>query len=342
MSPHLASNSGKTPIFLLKTRSSPHDGYEEYFSAERGYLPLFIPVLEHKFRADSLQIVRDLFLSGRLADEYGGLIFTSQRAVEGFSTMLHNEVGKQISAPLSLSLCIYTVGPATYRSLDILRSSHLPHAQIVGEHAGTGEQLANLIIPHYNEHHKMTTSTTAPQRKKPLLFLVGEQHRDVIPNALSSDALPSDERIEVKELIVYETGVMHSFADDFEKALNHEEQEFLRSRQNNADVGEGKRIVWVVVFSPTGCDVMLRYLGLLQGEYKDHEDNRQTSSGTGDDINRLNRWARLDCRIATIGPTTRNHLLSNFAVEADVCAEVPSPQGVGKGIETFMAGRGQI
>jgi hypothetical protein len=96
------------PILLLKTRSSPHDGYEELFS--QNYDPTFVPVLEHRFHTENLNKVRDLFVSGAFGDttpndqingndnetvhknrKYGGLIFTSQRAVEGFAKMIEDE-----------------------------------------------------------------------------------------------------------------------------------------------------------------------------------------------------------------------------------------------------------
>jgi uroporphyrinogen-III synthase len=92
------------PILLLKTKSSPQDGYEEFFT-ENNYTPTFVPVLEHRFHTQNLSKVRDLFNSGAFTDEpaettqdgsnananpkkYGGLIFTSQRAVEGFAQMI--------------------------------------------------------------------------------------------------------------------------------------------------------------------------------------------------------------------------------------------------------------
>lgn len=40
--------------------------------------------------------------------------------------------------------------------------------------------------------------------------------------------------------------------------------------------------------------------------------------------------------MACIGPTTREYLATEFRFEVDVCAEVPSPEGVGRGIERFM------
>lgn len=80
------------PVLLLKTKSTPYDGYDEYFSSASSssslacqYDPRFIPVLEHKFHDPNLATVKELCVSGSLAQRYGGLIFTSQRAVEGFA-----------------------------------------------------------------------------------------------------------------------------------------------------------------------------------------------------------------------------------------------------------------
>lgn len=83
------------PIYFLKTKSTPHDSYKEYFSPTKGFKPCFIPVLEHRFNHSNLQKVKVLIRSGALAEEYGGLIFTSQRAVEGFSKMIQDEVGSK-------------------------------------------------------------------------------------------------------------------------------------------------------------------------------------------------------------------------------------------------------
>jgi hypothetical protein len=53
----------------------------------------------------------------------------------------------------------------------------------------------------------------------PLLFLVGEPRRDIIPKTLMDPELPADKRIQVDELVVYGTGVMESFEKDFAKLL---------------------------------------------------------------------------------------------------------------------------
>jgi uroporphyrinogen-III synthase len=86
-----------TPILLLKTKSTPIDGYEDQFSTKKDdihFEPTFVPVLEHKFLDEGLNIVRDFLQKKKIRKgaglEYGGLIFTSQRAVEAFA-MLVNE-----------------------------------------------------------------------------------------------------------------------------------------------------------------------------------------------------------------------------------------------------------
>jgi uroporphyrinogen-III synthase len=82
----------RIPVLLLKTKSTPVDTYEEYFSNEP-FAPTFIPVLEHRPHIRNLEFVRSLLLDGKLGREhnakYGGIIFTSQRAVEGFAKAVH-------------------------------------------------------------------------------------------------------------------------------------------------------------------------------------------------------------------------------------------------------------
>lgn len=97
-SSHGAESS--TPIFLLKTKSTPNDGYEEQFSAvnnERRFEPTFVPVLEHQFLDEGLGAVRDLLrnqeIGKRDENRYGGMIFTSQRAVEAFAGLVEEGKG---------------------------------------------------------------------------------------------------------------------------------------------------------------------------------------------------------------------------------------------------------
>ncbi|KAL5334730.1 tetrapyrrole biosynthesis, uroporphyrinogen III synthase [Aspergillus crustosus] len=306
----------RTPIFLLKTKSSPHDGYEEFFSAATGTTaPTFIPVLSHNLHNQNLSAVKSLFdnnfLSPGPTRRYGGLIFTSQRAVEAFAGMVSGVEGSKLE-DASRDLPLYTVGPATARSLTTLRNKYLPHATIHGADTGNGGNLAKFILKHYNglfdlgstspqSQSQSQTDTHKKSPKRPLLFLVGETRRDIIPKTLMDPSLAPESRIDVEEIVVYETGVVQGFESDFENTLRRFQSEDM---------------IWVIVFSPTGCDAMVRVLGR----------ERVKSDG------------QKRVFVATIGPTTRDHLVKECGFEPDVCAEKPSPEGVREGIAEFMSG----
>ncbi|KUI72111.1 Uroporphyrinogen-III synthase [Cytospora mali] len=307
----------KVPILLLKTKSTPGDGYEEIFSQPTrdglSFEPSFVPVLEHRLEDDGMAKVRSILQSRVIGKHfgaaYGGLIFTSQRAVEAFTKIVQDgpddndkdgHVAKtSLPWPHLQEVPVYSVGPATTRALKAVPQD--PPLQVFGEHTGNGDSLAQFILEHYGEWYKDRT-----EEKPALLFLVGEQRRDIIPKTLMDDKLPSDRRIEVEETVVYGTGVMESFEDDFRMCL-----------QETKD----REMVWIVVFSPTGCDAMLRGLGMIDGA---------TGKAKPKDATRT-RF------IATIGPTTRNYLKRTFDLEPDVCAEKPSPEGVLEAIKQFVS-----
>jgi uroporphyrinogen-III synthase len=95
--------NSEIPVILLKTRNTPNDGYEQYFNSTTclapssgtiRFKPTFIPVLEHTPNTENLGRIEGLLKSGKLKDEYGGMIFTSQRAVEGWRDVVsHVESG---------------------------------------------------------------------------------------------------------------------------------------------------------------------------------------------------------------------------------------------------------
>ena len=89
--------SKSIPVLFLKTRSSPTDTYEDLFASSTSpngepFRPSFIPVLEHRFDDTGLALVRSLLklraIGNRPECAYGGLIFTSQRAVEAFASLV--------------------------------------------------------------------------------------------------------------------------------------------------------------------------------------------------------------------------------------------------------------
>ena len=92
------------PVLLLKTKSTPNDGYEERFSIVnegQRFEPVFVPVLEHRFLEEGLSVVRRLLQNKQISKAvdaiYGGLIFTSQRSVEAFAKLVKEGKGKLCS-----------------------------------------------------------------------------------------------------------------------------------------------------------------------------------------------------------------------------------------------------
>ena len=311
-------SKNRIPVLLLKTRSTPVDGYADYFTTlDVGrFQPTFVPVLEHRFTHNALETVKDNIKQGaflparqlgnsasRPAKYYGGLIFTSQRAVEAFTLVVEQlrQESVDLTDLLPATLPVYVVGPATARAL---RRLELP-CQVIGDGTGNGEALAVFMLEHYNSLYQAAKEQHGS--RPGLLFMVGEQRRDIIPKSLMSDSLPSQERIDVEELTVYETGVMASFAHDFAQlALPYLQK------------GEPQ---WVVVFSPTGCKAMLEVLGILD------ESSGRVSQGEQGKLR--------NTYVATIGPTTRDFLRTEFGFEPDVCAETPSAEGLGEGMLAF-------
>ena len=297
----------KIPLLLLKTKSVPIDSYEEHFSTldNHRYAPVFVPVLEHRFKRDVLHGLREQILGQHFAPSndteratYGALIFTSQRAVEAFVEVVE-EVRKAGTRPidemLPETLPLYVVGPATARGLRVLNL----RCPILGEETGNGEALAAYILQNYN--------TIYPGSGKPhIMFLVGDKRRDIIARILQSEDLGHERRSIVDEVVIYETGEMHTFKVDFSSTW-----------RKNAN--EGSQRQWVVVFSPTGCEAMLESLGFLDPE-----------TGTAKSI-----AGPRNISVATIGPTTRDYLVNEFNFTPDVCAEKPSPEGIAAGIRAL-------
>lgn len=310
----------QVPVYLLKTKSSPSDSYEEHFNTlhDGHFKPAFVPVLEHLFRDDALRTLRRsaerfAFAGGseattrqkateNQAKRYGGIIFTSQRAVDAFATVIAKLDPEKVDMLFDKDMPLYVVGPATANGVKSLR---LP-CEVIGEQTGNGDALSQFILGWHKTLSKAATHLNG--RKLPLLFLVGEQRRDIIPKSLQSDELPATDRIPVTEVVVYETGEMTTFEEEFTELLK---------QAKNAKVKEQ----WVVVFSPQGCEAMLSALGWLDektGRYS--AARREIVSGPS------------STKIATIGPTTRDYLVEQFGCEPDVCAEKPSPEGVAEGI----------
>lgn len=107
-----ATAEDPVPVLLLKTKSTPGDGYEDIFSRPQDALffdPCFVPVLEHKFEEDGMarvaSILQSKSISRRFGAPYGGLIFTSQRAVEAFTRLVRDGEGEKTQDACPTHIC---------------------------------------------------------------------------------------------------------------------------------------------------------------------------------------------------------------------------------------------
>jgi uroporphyrinogen-III synthase len=138
-------------------------------------------------------------------------------------------------------MTVYTVGPATALAL-----TKVEFSTIVGADTGNGMALANLLVQTFQRDHPESIELVLPPRL-PLLFLVGDRRRDIIPKRLAEENIP------LKELVVYETTVASNFEADLDRVLAA------------SDDGE---IEWVIFFSPTGAEIALQKLDKLLKKVK--------------------------------------------------------------------------
>jgi uroporphyrinogen-III synthase len=231
----------KVSVLLLKNPSEPSDRYEELISETEGSVPIFVPVLEHHLLDHGVDEISKMLSEGEFdplstSRKYGGIIFTSQRAVTAFAVAIERanaQCDGNKSTFLDCTSTFYVVGQATCTALAALQLS----CPIKGQDTGNGEALAAFILNEYKES----------LARLDLLFMVGETRRDIIPKTLQSESLPKERRIRVNEVEVYKSVENSDFPRLFKEVASRTE--------------DGLR--WIVIFSPTGCRSMLEILGLL-------------------------------------------------------------------------------
>ncbi|KAI9676861.1 MAG: hypothetical protein M1817_006700 [Caeruleum heppii] len=277
--------------------------------------------------------------------QYGGIILTSQRAVEALLlTLRSTSPSPSLSALVPTELPLYVVGPATYRALlapfpfSSASTNPINPDQIHGSHTGNGAALADFIKSHYptlSTSHYVAKGESTRKRLKPLLFLVGEQRRDIIPKTLMAPELPEEARIGVDELVVYETGLLPSFGEDIKQVLqdlNTQPDASPSTRLplsspapptlpeiSNITLTPNPNLpIYILIFSPTGIRELLHVLR--------HPSATPSSCPTAPPRN---------CSIVTIGPTTCDFVMENFGVRPAAVADAPSPEGVARAIERF-------
>lgn len=268
-----------------------------------------------------------------------------------------NEHTDPIVPPSTSPFPLYVVGPATARSLrSLLDSSHLLQSlgcSILGAETGNGEALAHFILTHYNHayYQEYFSLYEAPRlpfvplvgmggsqysrwkaekenvRKRRLLFLVGEQRRDVIPRVLGGGGGDRGKRVEVEEVEVYSTVIRDGFEGEFTRKVTELE-------------GEGAERVVVVVFSPGGCEAM--FSGVDWAGPGSGGDGFGEEGGGWGVIEAKRKKKRSGFVVCAIGPTTRDYLKDTFGFEVDVTARTPSPEGVSEGVLAFLRGKGVL
>ncbi|MEQ2165800.1 hypothetical protein GOODEAATRI_020908 [Goodea atripinnis] len=159
-------------ILVLKEPRDEESGPDPYVKEleSHGHKATLIPVLSFKFV--SLNTFSDKLFQ---PEKYGGLIFTSPRAVEAVKMCLkaeerRGEWNKSIKDKWNTK-SIYVVGKATAASVQSLGLKPL------GEDTGTADVLSRLIIERED--------TNIP----PLFFPCGSIKREVLPTALRENAL---------------------------------------------------------------------------------------------------------------------------------------------------------
>ena len=322
-----ASAPAAAPLLLLKTRSQPHDPYATHF-APPAFAPIFLPVLTHTPSAAACRALLSLLRSSPPFSAYGGLVVTSQRTVEVLADAIRDAAAAGAPGWAESRKVVYVVGPATGDAVARAIEGYFPRWHVEGRDAGNGEALAQHIAQNYDSpahdrapggHEDLPTEIErgrmedeAQARRAPLLFLAGEKRRDTVPAALMARSVRPDRRVRVDELACYGTEDRPDFPEKFARAV----------RELGASSRPPGTPAWVVVFSPAHCGSVLRALG-WENRGAATEKSRQEAG----------------IRVASIGPTTRDFLKEKWGFDVDVCAPMPSPEGVRKGIEDWLEQR---
>lgn len=171
----MSQTTKKDFVVLLQGDSSGNENkYVKLFNAEGMNAKSISTLTFHFINQDKL-----LYCLSN-PDIYNGIIFSSVRAVNAISSVLHT----------SSDLCMerwknkknFSVGKAT---ADIAKSSL--NLETYGSDSGNSEQFCQFIIKNYTLFDK------------PLLFPCSNIRKDTIPNTLSQSGFP------VEEIVCYET-----------------------------------------------------------------------------------------------------------------------------------------
>ena len=255
----------KPHVILIKEALGTADTDPYAVALSKLYNASFVPALSHVLvNVDKLS---SLIASGN-DGRYAGIIFTSQRAVEAWTAAADSADGS-IESSSWTTTPHYAVGPATAAALSGLPGHVRPPSYLIrGTDSGNAENLAALIVE----------QGTASQ-SLPYLYLVGDKRRETISSVLFSNGL------KISELHVYTTAPAEAFDTAFKEVVQQ---------------SRGKRIEWLVFFSPSGVKLALP----------------------------LAKSLGLEPRLAAIGPTTRAYLENEARVTVDAMADKPDAEAL--------------
>ena len=335
MSASSSSSLTPPPLILLKhpSPSEAEDRYTTFFASQHPSAPqsIFVPPLDSALVTSSIENIRAQLRNRRnFFRHYGGLVLTSQRAVEALGQALDEDKDSQEELKSAMRekeksasvFEVFVVGPATGSAVTALLEKYGFPATVRGQDTGNSANLSGYILSNYTAVHD-STSASAPGDRKALLYLVGETHDPAFTGALRFGGLIVD------ELVVYATRQREDFAKELHAALKNFPSNPTESGKQNHDP-------WIVAFAPTGCAAMLRALGWLRAgsSYADVPVYRYAPATRHEQDEK--RGFQLRC--AAIGPKTRSFAWREFNMEFDAVAEKPTPEGLWEAISGHMRG----
>lgn len=209
--------------------SYPADAHGEEVEIE--YCVTSFPILAHKFLNQDEFVDRLLYgsrnKSNDTAGPYRGMIVTSQRAVEAYTSagvkaqdILRCKGKTSSSSPTQWNrVPFFAIGPATSSALRTVPLAPWLRPRLVmgGEATGTGETLARYVVRHFSSPSILDQNSDlrSAEQAPPLLYLVGDKNASTIPDMLSQ-AEPPTGPIPFEELQVYETAPDPHFAEGCE------------------------------------------------------------------------------------------------------------------------------
>lgn len=172
-------------VLLLKSKKAGCE-YEKEISRICRFNSVSIPVLDFAFEGSE-----HLLSYLQHIDSYGGLIFTSSKAVDAFAIALKSSnASEDVSLIKSLKEAkIFVVGEATKKALMKMNNELELDLRCDGSGKGSAEELSNY----------MKSLDVVCNESRPFLFVCGNIARDTIPRILM------ESNIKVKSVCVYET-----------------------------------------------------------------------------------------------------------------------------------------